>query len=163
MAEADIGLSAGEVLGLVNRHITRLQKSSQFVTVLYGLLDLNTGDFSYARAGHEPPLILSPDGSVQRIPHTPGMAVGLWESIVLDEQTVNVPPGSTLLLFTDGMTDCRDPNGVAFGLDRIRQTFCEYTQLSAQETCDALLDTLKRYQNGAKQDDDVTLVAVKVE
>jgi serine phosphatase RsbU (regulator of sigma subunit) len=61
------------------------------------------------------------------------------------------------------MTDCRDPNGEAFGLERIKQTLCRYTNLTAQQVCDELLDTLKRYQNGAKQDDDVTLVAVHVE
>ncbi len=163
MAEADIGLTPGEVMGLVNRHITRLQKSTQFVTVLYGILDLNTGEFSYARAGHEPPLILMPDGRVERVPHSPGMAIGLWESITLDERMIELAPGSTLLLFTDGMTDCRDPDGEAFGIERIKQTLCYYTHLTAQQACDELLDTLKRYQDGAKQDDDVTLVAVRVE
>jgi serine phosphatase RsbU (regulator of sigma subunit) len=163
MAEADIGLTPGEVMGLVNRHITRLQKSTQFVTVLYGILDLNSGDFSYARAGHEPPLILMPDGHVERVPHSPGMAVGLWDSITLDERTLTLQPGSTLLLFTDGMTDCRDPMGEPFGLDRIKQNLCHYTNLTAQQACDEMLDTLKRHQDGAKQDDDVTLVAVQVE
>ncbi|MEW6403168.1 MAG: SpoIIE family protein phosphatase [Chloroflexota bacterium] len=163
MAEADIGLTPGEVLGLVNRHITRLQKSTQFVTVVYGILDLNSGDFNYARAGHEPPLILNPDRSVERIPHSPGMAVGLWDSITLDERTVTLNPGSTLLLFTDGMTDCRNPAGESFGLERIKQNLCRYTHISAQQACDEMLDTLKRYQSGAKQDDDVTLVAVRVE
>ncbi len=163
MAEADTGLTPGEVLGLVNRHVTRLQKSTQFVTVLYGILDLLTGEFSYARAGHEPPLVLHPDGSVERIPYSAGMALGLWNAITLDERMINLSPGTTLLLFTDGMTDCRDPNGEAFGLERIKQTLCRYTNLTAQQVCDELLDTLKRYQNGAKQDDDVTLVAVHVE
>jgi phosphoserine phosphatase RsbU/P len=163
MAEADTGLTPGEVLGLVNRHVTRLQKSTQFVTVLYGILDLLTGEFSYARAGHEPPLLLNPDGNVERIPYSSGMAIGLWNAITLDERTINLSPGMTLLLFTDGMTDCRDPNGEAFGLERIKQTLCNYTNLTAQQVCDELLDTLRRYQNGAKQDDDVTLVAVHVE
>jgi serine phosphatase RsbU (regulator of sigma subunit) len=163
MAEADTGLTPGEVMGLVNRHITRLQKSTQFVTVLYGILDLATHEFSYARAGHEPPLLLHPDGNVERIPHSSGMAIGLWNAITLDERMITPTPGSTLLLYTDGMTDCRDPNGVAFGLDRIKENLCRFTNRSAQQVCDELLDTLRHYQNGAKQDDDVTLVAVHVE
>ncbi|MBP6179114.1 MAG: SpoIIE family protein phosphatase [Anaerolineales bacterium] len=160
MAEADMGMTAGEVLHVVNRHITRLQKSTQFVTVLYGILDLQTREFHYARAGHEPPLILHADGTVERLPHSPGMALGLWDSISLDERTVTLPPGSTLLLFTDGLTDCRDSLGEPFGLERIKKTFSELSNATAQQVCDHMLKTLVEYQDGSKQDDDVTLVAI---
>jgi len=160
MAEADIGMTAGEVLQVVNRHITRLQKSTQFVTVLYGILDLKTRVFSYARAGHEPPLLLQPDGTVERIPHSPGMALGLWDTVTLDERTITLPPGSTLLLYTDGMTDCRDTSGEAFGLERIKITLSGLSNINAQQVCDYLLETLVKYQDGSKQDDDVTLVAI---
>jgi len=71
-----------------------------------------------------------------------------------------LPPGATLLLYTDGMTDCRDPGGQAFGIERIKQTLGGLVGLSAQQTCDRLLETLQAYQNGAKQDDDVTLAAI---
>ncbi len=162
MAEADIGLASGEVMRLVNRHITRLQKSTQFVTVLYGILDLKTNEFSYTRAGHEPPLIMHANGSVERLPFSPGMAIGLWETIKLDERTIQLSHGDTLLLYTDGMTDCRDPEGDMFGLDRIKQTMGGLAGYSADEICDQLVSTLKRHQNGAKQDDDVTLVAVQI-
>ncbi|MCL4527816.1 MAG: SpoIIE family protein phosphatase [Chloroflexi bacterium] len=160
MAEADTSRKSGDVLRLVNHHVTHLEKSAQFVTALYGILNSTTGEFAYARAGHEPPLILNPDGSVDRIPYGPGMSLGLWDTITLDERSIGLKPGSTLLLFTDGMTDCRDPNGVPFGLERIKQTLTALVGYSAQEVCDRLLDTLKAYQNGAAQDDDVTLVAV---
>lgn len=160
MAEADIGLTAGEVLRVVNRHITRLQKSTQFVTVLYGILDLKTRVFSYARAGHEPPLLLHADGSVERIPYSSGMALGLWDAITLDERTVELLPGETLLLYTDGMTDCRNPKGEPFGLERIKKVLSGFTNLNAQQICDNLLEILNNYQDGSKQDDDVTLVAV---
>jgi serine phosphatase RsbU (regulator of sigma subunit) len=160
MAEADIGLTAGDALRLVNKHITRLQKSTQFVTVLYGILDLNTREFSFARAGHEPPLLLHIDGSVERIPHSSGMALGLWDEIILDERSLVLAPGDILLLYTDGMTDCRDPKGEAFGLERIKETLSGFANLNAQQVCDNLLETLKNYQDGSKQDDDVTLVAV---
>jgi phosphoserine phosphatase RsbU/P len=160
IAEADIGLTPGEVLRLVNSHITRLQKSTQFVTVLYGILDLKDHTFSYARAGHEPPLMLHQDGSVERIPHSPGMALGLWDEITLDERTIPLSPGDILLLYTDGMTDCRNPKGEPFGLERIKELLGGMANYNAQQVCDQMLDTLLSYQNGSKQDDDVTLVAV---
>ena len=161
MAEADIGPTPADVMKLVNIHITRLQKSSQFVTVLYGILDLKTRVFSYARAGHEPPLILHADGSVERMPHSPGMAIGLWDPVTVDEKTVKLGSGDTLLLYTDGMTDCRDPQGTAFGLEGINETLSGLVRQNAQQVCNTLLETLQEYQDGSKQDDDVTLVAVK--
>jgi sigma-B regulation protein RsbU (phosphoserine phosphatase) len=160
MAEADMIMSPGKVMQAVNRHITRLQKSTQFVTVLYGVLELKTCIFSYARAGHEPPLLLHADGTVERLAHKSGMALGLWEDVTLDEGEVKLPDGSTLLLFTDGMTDCRDPNGEAFGLNGIKQELTALHDKNAQQVCDHLLETLKKYQDGAKQDDDITLVAI---
>ena len=150
-AEADTIEDPGDVMRKVNGHITHLEKATQFVTVLYGVLNINSGEFHYARAGHEPPLILLPNGNVERLPHKPGMALGLWDDITLDEATITLAPGSTLLLYTDGMTDCRDPNGEPFGLERIQRNFSRCSETSAQEICD---------QQGSKQDDDVTLVAV---
>jgi len=161
MAEADIGMTAGEVLRVVNRHITRLQKSTQFVTVLYGILNLKTSEFCYARAGHETPLLLHSDGTVERIPHSPGMALGLWDTVTLDERTITLPTGSTLLLYTDGMTDCRNTSGESFGLERIKTTLSGLSSINAQRVCDHLLGTLVNYQDGSKQDDDVTLVAIR--
>ena len=160
IAEADSVISPGEVLRRVNKHVTRLEKSTQFVTALYGVLDINTGEFAYARAGHEPPLILDPDGQVHRLPHKPGMALGLWENIALDEYGVHLPKDSLLVMFTDGLTDCRNPSGEPYGLERIKETMGHMKQVNAQAACDELFDSLMIYQSGAKQDDDVTLVAI---
>lgn len=160
IAEADNFISPGDVLRRVNKHITRLEKSTQFVTALYGVLDINTGEFEYARAGHEPPLLLNPDGEVHRLPHKPGMALGLWEDIMLDEYNVHLPRDSMLVMFTDGMTDCRNPKGEPYGLERIKRTLSGLAVGTAQAACDQLFDSLMYYQSGAKQDDDVTLLAI---
>jgi sigma-B regulation protein RsbU (phosphoserine phosphatase) len=159
-AEAESYDNPGDVLRKANAHITRLEKATQFVTVLYGVLNVDNGEFTYARAGHEPPLMLLPDGSAERLPYETGMALGLWEDIILDEQTISLSPGSTLVLYTDGMTDCRNPNGEPFGLERIQHSLNTCPGTSAQEVCTHLLQTLKKFQQGSKQDDDVTLVAV---
>jgi len=161
IAEADSNIiSPGDVLRRVNKHITRLEKSTQFVTALYGVLDINTGEFEYARAGHEPPLLLNPDGEVHRLPHKPGMALGLWDEITLDEYSVHLPKESMLVMFTDGMTDCRNPKGEPYGLERIKRTMSGLAVATAQAACDQLFDSLMYYQSGAKQDDDVTLLAI---
>ena len=93
-------------------------------------------------------------------PHKPGMALGFWENIALDEKQFISAKGSLLVMFTDGMTDCRNPKGEPFGLERIRLTMAELWNVSAQSSCDQLFDKLMMYQGGSKQDDDVTLVAV---
>jgi sigma-B regulation protein RsbU (phosphoserine phosphatase) len=89
------------------------------------------------------------------------MALGLWEPVTLDERTVELRHGSTLFLFTDGMTDCRDPQGESFGMERIKSTLSGLSDHTAQHVCDHLLGTLINYQDGSKQDDDVTLVAIR--
>ena len=160
IAEADDVTLPGEVLRMANGHITRFEKSTQFVTALFGILDTSTGKFSYARAGHEPPLLLTADRDVQRLPHQPGMALGLWDNILLDENSLVLPKDSLLIMFTDGMTDCRDPKGIPFGLERIKSTLSNLTKIDAQSGCNELFETLMDYQNGSKQDDDVTLLAI---
>ena len=88
------------------------------------------------------------------------MALGLWENIALDEYSLFLPKGSLLVMFTDGMTDCRNPKGQPFGLEKIKQTMAGLGPVTAQVGCDQLFDSLMLYQSGAKQDDDVTLVAI---
>ena len=160
IAEADTVTAPGEVLRKVNSHITRLEKSTQFVTALYGVLDTQTGEFTYARAGHEPPLLLDSDGVIQRLPFQSGMALGLWENIALDEHSFTMPKGSLLVMYTDGMTDCRNPSGEPFGLERVKTIITGLKVYTAQAGCDQLFETLKQYQGGSKQDDDVTVVAI---
>jgi sigma-B regulation protein RsbU (phosphoserine phosphatase) len=160
MADAIHGAAPAHVLRSVNGHLIRLEQSNQFVTVLLGILDLKTGDFSYARAGHELPLFLAPDGSVQTLPHTTGQAVGMFEELILDEKSFSLSPGGTLLLFTDGLTDCCSPQGEPFGHEGSRELLGGLAARTGQEVCDALWGGLEAYMSNAVQEDDVTLVAI---
>jgi serine phosphatase RsbU (regulator of sigma subunit) len=161
IAEADNVATPGEVLRMVNDHITRFDKSTQFVTALFGILDTNTGELSYARAGHEPPLLLTADGKVQRLPHKAGMALGIWENITLDENSLTLPKGSLLVMYTDGMTDCRNPAGEAYGINRLKLSLANLNRATAQADCGELFEKLMKYQDGSKQEDDVTLLTIQ--
>ncbi len=159
-AEALRGGAPAEVIHTVNEYLTKKEQNNLFVTVIYGRLDCETGEFTYVRAGHELPLLLLPDGQVTTLPKQGGMAIGMFDEIMLTEQKVTIPPGGTLLLFTDGMVDCRSPQGQPFGHDQLNRVFAGLEGLSAQQVSDGLHAHLLDYQQGAPQDDDVTVVVI---
>ena len=160
MAEVQHGGTPGEVLRRVNAHLIKLGQSDQFVTVLLGILDCASARFDFARAGHELPMLMDAAGTVTTLPHTTGQAIGMFEQLLLDENSVLLPPGGTLLVFTDGMTDCRDPHGESYGYTRLQSALSQLAGRSGQQVCDSLRETLVSYQSGSVQDDDVTLVAI---
>jgi serine phosphatase RsbU (regulator of sigma subunit) len=160
MAEALHGGTPGEILRRVNTHLIKLGQSDQFVTVLFGILDCVSCKFEYARAGHELPMLLDAVGTVLTLPHSTGQAIGMFEQLLLDENSISLSIGGTLLVFTDGLTDCRDPHGQSFGYERVQSTLAGLAGQSGQQVCDSLRAALTDFQSGSTQDDDVTMVAI---
>ena len=92
-------------LSRINALLQEMSTSELFLTVLYGVLDLASGCFAYARAGHELPILRCPDGSLPPLPYTTGMLLGMFPDILIDGKIIELPPGSSILLFSDGATD----------------------------------------------------------
>jgi serine phosphatase RsbU (regulator of sigma subunit) len=159
-AESLRGGAPGDVLRSVNAYLTRLDQSDLFVTVTYGIYDVRTSILKYARAGHELPVLVTALGELIELPKCQSMAIGLFPEIPIDEQDIPIPPGATFLLFTDGMCDCRSPQGEEFGRERIDATLAGLRGLPAQDACDGLVSALLDFRQGALQDDDVTLVTL---
>jgi serine phosphatase RsbU (regulator of sigma subunit) len=159
-AEGLRGEGPGVVLRDVNYYLNRLEQNDLFVTAIYGILDTRTGEFSCARAGHELPMLIHADGQIYIPPMQASLPIGIFENLPLDEQTFSLAPGDHLLLFTDGLSDCRNQQGEQFGRQRIKKTLTRLTGLSAQAASDALMQDLLDFRNGAFQDDDVTLTVL---
>jgi CRP-like cAMP-binding protein len=87
-AEAHPGQSPKEVLREVNRHLMDMNDEEMFVTILFGILDRTTQQFQYARAGHMAPIFFDRQGSVIRLPKANGHALGVFDVITLDAQTI---------------------------------------------------------------------------
>jgi sigma-B regulation protein RsbU (phosphoserine phosphatase) len=159
---ADLCSTPREVLQRVNHQLVTMGGLSLFATVVYGVLDARSGEFAYARAGHEPPMLALAGGKASSASWDLGQPLGLLDDPILDEQTLTLPPGSTLLLYSDGIIDARSPEGGEFGRDRLVEKLAELIGNSAQGVCDELWQTLEAHQADSPQFDDATLVAIRL-
>jgi len=161
-AEARRIESPSEVLLAVNRELMQVNDTGYFVTALYGILHDSDGKFHYARAGHSVPLVLDAGRQPIEVGHGVGHPLGLFEEMLVDEASLDLDPGSLLLLYTDGVTEAVDAQGEFFGDERLLAALQSSNGTGPDQTCEAVWDALQAYQAGASQEDDVTLLAVGV-
>jgi serine phosphatase RsbU (regulator of sigma subunit) len=157
-SETTLDCTPGQVLHAVNAYLYHHNISDHFITVLYGILHLATGDFLYARAGHEAPWLCLPDGTAAEAPHATGQPLGILEDPILDEQLLNIPPGGLLLLYTDGLVDNlggRDQSG-----DLLKSPLSALVDSSTQEVCTSLMQRVQSKRVDQPLVDDVTLIAI---
>jgi serine phosphatase RsbU (regulator of sigma subunit) len=160
-AEAIHGGPPAEVLRSVNRQLLELNDSRTFVTVIYGILQQQTREFDFVRAGHDLPLVVAPDGEIIVPPMGQGQPLGILPEPALDEQRITIPRDGVLLLYTDGVTEAIDADGNFFESERLYAVARESRADSAHALAEALLRAVAAHHGAAPQADDVTLVAVR--
>ena len=160
-AEACRDCSPEQVLRGVNRQLLNLNDEGMFVTVLYGVLDRATGEFTYVRAGHELPILYTADGTLVEPALGRGPFLGLFSDPPFSEQTVTLAYGDTLLLHTDGVTEAMDTRGELFGEERLQAAVQAFRHHAAQEVCEEILGQVTLHSGSVAQHDDITLVCVQ--
>jgi sigma-B regulation protein RsbU (phosphoserine phosphatase) len=160
-AEAHPGRSPKRVLRSVNRHLMDVNDKEMFVTILFGILNRATNQFNYVRAGHESPIFFDEQGSIKNLLKANGQALGVFDEIALDEQTIELSKGSMMLLYSDGILEAPNRQNISFGYDGIVRTVDQMLGSSAQVVCDELIKTAAEHQKGYLQYDDMTVVVVR--
>jgi serine phosphatase RsbU (regulator of sigma subunit) len=160
-AEASRSLSPQNVLQNVNRHLLDMNATNMFVTILYGILDEATHQFHFVRAGHEPPLLIEADGRLSPIPQSQGQPVGLFDTPFLEEQTLTLTPGRTMLFYTDGVTDQLNPEEIFWGASHLQRALQTHQHKPAQLICEQLFNEIYNFGGLSEQSDDITLVVVR--
>lgn len=159
-AEARRSASPRRVLMETHHHLMEVSQANMFVTVFYGILDLEARSLCYVRAGHDRPLLLSPQTGECRFLTAKGILLGMIDEIELEEVTIPLQPGDRLVLYTDGITDANSITGDFFGVDRLREATCASPAENVQEFCDAIFEKVDQFQQGANQYDDMTLLVI---
>jgi len=150
-----------QILRNVNRYLLKRRAPGMFVTLLYGILDCRTGAFKYSRAGHPPPIVLGDQGEVIEMRMGEGQPLGIFEEVELDSQVVIIPRGGTVLLFSDGLSEAADAQGIPFGFERIWRELAEQRSQSAKGICKKLWEAVNTHSAEMPHQDDFVTVVVK--
>jgi sigma-B regulation protein RsbU (phosphoserine phosphatase) len=149
------------VFRAVNRRIARDTTTKHFVTVMYGILDLDTGALVYCNAGHWGPYLVRAhdDGDVRRLIRT-GIPLGIFEDQTWEQGYAQLSPGDVLVLYTDGITEAPDAQGAFLGEDRLLASVRSNLGRPAGEIQDAILEDVQRFMGDTPPSDDMALVVL---
>ena len=145
----------------LNNELARDNEPSMFVTLFCARVHLPTGRCLYANGGHNPPFVIRGDGSVERIPKVKGTLVGGMEDMVFEEGEIDLKPGETLFLYTDGVTEAMNPDEVLTGENWTVDELKKVCSKDCEGMISGMREALKRHAAGAEQSDDITMLAFR--
>jgi len=151
-----------QILSAMNAQIARGNDSNMFMTFFVGCLDLYSGEFHYASAGHDKPFILTSDA--QLLQAASNLPLGVFPDTRFEEHSCTLAPGTTLLLYTDGLTEAKNKARKAFGRDGMAPVLDAYLsspEKSLKSLVTSLSEAAHRFAGEAPQSDDLTLLAVR--
>lgn len=156
------GTSALLAVELTNKYIAENHSEmSMFATLFFGVLDPVTGVLTYVNGGHDPPLILGPDGTVKSRLMPTGPAVGMLPDLPFDIQKVTLDPGDLLMAYTDGVPDAQNPNGERFTMERFLSLLSRESIPSVATLLDRIEKDLYDHIGTADQFDDITMLVAR--
>jgi sigma-B regulation protein RsbU (phosphoserine phosphatase) len=160
-AAAIKGMPTEECLEYSNQLLCKENINNMFVTVFYGILDTRTGEFRYSNAGHNPPYVISPDGTIKNVEILGDIVLGVIENIRYKFRSITIQPGEALYLYTDGVTEAMNVNEELYTEQRLEVTLKTLNKATPGEIISSVTDSLTSFTTGAQQSDDITMLAVR--
>ena len=149
-----------EIMSRVNAQLARENEASLFVTMILGIVDTGTGGMVYGQGGHNPPLLVPVRGKPTYEP-AGGMPLGVFEDAKFGERELQLKPGETLLVYTDGVTEAMNEAKDLFGEDRLEKAVTGVDGLSAEKIAERVIERVESFVLEAERSDDITLLAIQ--
>jgi sigma-B regulation protein RsbU (phosphoserine phosphatase) len=145
-----------------NKILVEERPTGLLVTILCGVLDLDTGVFRFANAGHEWPLLVRrlTAGSDPSWVTAGGPLLGAFRSLDLVESSIELGVGDALILYTDGVTDAAHPGGERFGADRFAELVAAQCAISASAVVETVMTAVTAWE-GPEPADDLALLVLR--
>jgi sigma-B regulation protein RsbU (phosphoserine phosphatase) len=151
-----------DAVARINRTVCQNVPTNKYVTFFMASLDPQCGHIDYVNAGHNPPLLVRADGTIEKLTEG-GMVLGMFESVPYADGQAELRRGDTLLVFSDGVTETwsAENDDLEFGEEGLMAVAVKGRRLDAAGLRDEILAELERFAAGAKATDDRTLIVLK--
>jgi len=159
-ATAVPGRSPLEIMNRVNAQLAKENQASLFVTMILGIVDTATGRMVYGQGGHNPPILVPVQGKPTYEP-AGGMPLGVFEDAKFGERELQLKPGETLLVYTDGVTEAMNQAKDLFGEDRLEKAVTGVADLSPEKIAERVIEQVEGFVLEAERSDDITLLAIQ--
>ena len=160
-AESRSGRNPAALLQRANQFILQDIHYRLFLSAFYATLDSDSGRLVYANGGHDWPLWLrAGTGEIETLA-APGLLLGVFQDVRLEEREIMVAPGDFLIFYTDGVTEARNAVGELFGEERLAETVKATVPTSADHLLRAIVNAVENFTGATPRADDFTLVIVK--
>jgi sigma-B regulation protein RsbU (phosphoserine phosphatase) len=146
---------------ILNETLVETTRVQTFVTLMAALVDPIGGRLHCVCAGHNPPLVVDEDGNSRWLERGGGPPVGLFSNMKFAREIYDIPHGSTVVIYTDGVTEAEDPSDEQFGMDRLNAVVCTHHTESAADIHKAVRTALQEFMGERTPTDDSTLIVLK--
>jgi sigma-B regulation protein RsbU (phosphoserine phosphatase) len=161
-SHAESGLPVNEVFNNVNAQLCENNEADMFVTAWLGILNLETGELSYANAGHNPPLIKRNNGSYEYLKEKANFVLAGADGVKYKEHKLYLKPGDEIYLYTDGITEAHNIDKQLYGGERLLNSLNDTDGMSVEEICKKVKEEINLFVGEAEQFDDITMLCVRL-
>ena len=157
----ELGGDPASVVAKLNRAITKCTPDNRFVTFFLAVFDPLASTLTYCNAGHNPPLLIRSNGSIERLEEG-GMVLGLFAGAAFTDKTVRFDAGDLLILYSDGVVEACSANGdEEFGEERLARIVAGSGSLEPQRVIERVIEELRAWSGDGSFADDVTVVLAR--
>ena len=151
-----------KMVELLNFRMMNLIPEDRYFTMFLGIVDINTGKMTYARAGHPYPMILRKDSGIVSRLDAKGDVVGLFPDITIEPGEVDLKPGDRLFTYSDGLFEITSDEGEMFGLDRLQKELEENSGMEGAALVDYLVKLTQSFSSLENLEDDVAILMAEI-
>ena len=134
-----------------------------FVTLIVGILNLNTGVLKLCNAGHNPPILISPDEKITFLKFNPQLFVGINDQYIYTDEEIILKKGSKLFLYTDGVTEAENTSKELYGEERLSEVLSANTSSDVRATVNTVVQSISNHVQDAETSDDLTILLIHYE
>ena len=154
------GNDGAAMLRAINQHVYATSLTDRYATLFYAVLDEPARTLRYVNAGHNPPIVMRRDGSIDWL-ETGGAPVGMFPDWPFEEGAVQLNSGDLVVAYTDGVIEAENPFGELWGVEGLRRAAADNHGRSADDMVDAIFESMDEFSHGC-QIDDATVVVLRV-